>query len=165
MVARKNGETNGHWSKSTTAIAAYVVAIATGVNQGITRVTVDDQDRFTATQQKEYVRHMEAEVKRLELERELLREELKAYSDKNAEQVALKMHLHLAENYLDKNEIPPNQVTDGLARSEEFQRTMALRMQSQDERTQQLSDRITRCCYSFENSAFETIQNGKISKQ
>ena len=166
MVTRKNDSNGSHWSKSTTAIAAYVVAISTGINQGVNQFTDMRHDPYTGKMHEDYAKHIEQEHNlmrtRMQQDRETFRdlvnamsEEMRKYSDKNAEDTRLKLLLHLAENYLDKNEIPPDRVTEGLARANAFQRTMLDRMQNQDERMQQLSDRMTRCCYSFENSSLK----------
>ena len=117
---------------------------------------------WTGSMQEDYAKSVNEKIEKLEKQQQIDRDnaktlvegfimEMEKYSDEAAEDTRLEILLHLAENYLTKDEIPPDRVDSALARSAQFQDTANLRFQSQDERIQTLSDRITRCCYQLES--------------
>ena len=168
MPASRNGN---NVFKSEPAKYTYLLLAALVGGQGVNTFTVSDQDRYTGDMHREYAAHikeqhqkMENRFVKLELQQqanlELARDmihamktEIERYSDKNAEDTKLELLLHLAENYLDKNEIPPDRVTQAIARAEQHHITVNGRLHSHDDQLRQLSERITKCCYGFERES------------
>ena len=151
MVARRD-ETNGHWSKSTAAIASYVVVITTGINQGLDRVVFPVRDDpFTG---KMANARFEQVIEQQEKDREYLRE----YSDdnrkhvlENLEKKALAIKLYVTENYLDKNTpIPPPEVVTRLNRLERLH-------DRHEDQIDAIRNRIGECCYN-RTTEFKTLE-------
>ena len=132
---------NGHWSKSTAAVAAYVVAVTTGINQGLDRVVFPVRDDpFTGAMAEQRFKQVDAQMKK---DREYLRE----YSDDNRKhqkeelnREILKLQLYVIENYLDRDTpIPPPEVVSRLDRSERL-------MQRHADKIDEIRTRLSDCC-------------------
>ncbi len=171
-MVNENASIQVHWTKSTPAISVYVIVIATVINQGLGNLGPFRYDPYTGKQAERRAKTVDDKLAKLDdklakleaqqqLDRDMLRKycdatmeatsaELRKYSDINAERTSSGIYLHLAQNYLTKDEIPPDRVESALDRLEKWRSSHEQRFINHDERIQGLSDRMTRCCYKFE---------------